>query len=350
MNAADKNAAGKEAGGESAMTTAMRIFQERCVAVSPDPGAPPRMDAITIYYLLQACLLSGDAESALAVRSQAADLGVPLSFQSEQLLLRGLVTLGRPGQAFRVYEEAKREHNRTPPFKVLEALTEACHAAAEIAADDEEKAVWMERALALFGDGQALIERRQVLRGHPTEERNARPPPRAPRPAAPYSWETGLSREERTQREASMLAHLHSRKAGTRRGGGTAGQGEAWNDGPWQGDSWQGDSWQGEGWRGEGWQGDSWQGDSWQGEGWQGGGRQGGGRQGGGRQGGGRQGGGRQGGEWEGEAKRDETRPEPAYGGDTWGGNQNGWSPKPGSRRRSPPRTRRGAGPERGWD
>ena len=58
---------------------------------------------MTFNLLMQACL-HGRAEMALRV-SAAETSGMPLPPQGEELLVRGLMANGKPGEAYRIYDE-----------------------------------------------------------------------------------------------------------------------------------------------------------------------------------------------------------------------------------------------------
>ena len=201
-----------ESADESAVAIAMRIFRERCVDVTNSVIDSSAVDRVTFNLLMQACLHSGRAEMALRVRQQAETSGMPLPPQGEELLVRGLMANGKPGEAYRIYDELQRRHG-TPSLALLDALTEGCYAACELAADADEKAIWMERSLRLFEDGQEMIARRRLLGGHPQETAASVPPYARRELEVRQSWEhQPLDREARRRREESVLGNMYERE------------------------------------------------------------------------------------------------------------------------------------------
>lgn len=136
---------------------ALRVFEARFGAA----GAPPP-DELSYMLLLKACVSSGDMATALEVRHRAVEAGVTLGSQVDLSVIRGFVEAGEMGSAWRVYEQA-REARGTPNLTIVETLTRACWTASQDAVDDAERAMWMERAVSLFADGQGLVERRMTL-------------------------------------------------------------------------------------------------------------------------------------------------------------------------------------------
>lgn len=76
------------------------------------------------------------------------------------------------GAAFRLYEESTTEFG-IPHLRVISTLTTGCYNATELAADDEERALWMARSLRLFADGQTFNEQLQLLTDGLTDESTA---------------------------------------------------------------------------------------------------------------------------------------------------------------------------------
>jgi hypothetical protein len=142
---------------------AMAIFREH-VRAAVASSEPPPVDRLTYALLLKACVLSGDADDAIETRRRAAEADLPLGRESDYALIRCLLAGGRPGDAYSLYEESRDAHG-VPNLQLIAQLTEGCYAASHDAFDDEERALWMERSLVLYADGQQLIKQRGKMRG-----------------------------------------------------------------------------------------------------------------------------------------------------------------------------------------
>lgn len=143
----------------SESATALRIFGERFGAA----GAPSP-DQHSYVLLLKACVFAGDMDRALEVREQATAAGLGFGAQTDLSVIRGFVDAGEVGSAWRVYEQMRTAHG-VPNLTILTILTRACRTASRDAVDDAERALWMQRAVSLFGDGQQLIDARQAIDG-----------------------------------------------------------------------------------------------------------------------------------------------------------------------------------------
>ena len=119
-----------------------------------------RADPLTIGLLIKVCLECGDLSRALDVRAQAGEAQLPNLQRSDCSLMQALIDDGRVGSAFKLYERSVSAFG-IPGLQMIHILTNACYHAANKAPYDTERALWMQRSLRLFSDGQSLVETRQ---------------------------------------------------------------------------------------------------------------------------------------------------------------------------------------------
>jgi len=142
---------------ESDAAAALRTFEERF-----GQGGGPAPDQHSYILLLKACAFGGDIEGAVRVREQAKAAGLAVGTQTDLLVIRSFLQAGEMGSAWRLYEEMRSTHG-VPNLTAIDILTRACWTASQDASDDKERALWMQRALSLFADGQALVKARQEM-------------------------------------------------------------------------------------------------------------------------------------------------------------------------------------------
>lgn len=167
-------------------------------------------------FLLRAGLQGGAIDLALRVRQRAEAAGLSLGLDGDTLVMRALVESGEVGSALRLYSE-RYKGQPSNSLALIRILTAGCHQASLRSTSDHERALWFERALSLFTDGQRMIPPPDISLGQsPLASQQRRgAPSRAPvQPATRQEGAYTTYTTRQGQRAARDSAHKRVRGGG----------------------------------------------------------------------------------------------------------------------------------------